>query len=110
MSDEYRIVRYRPALRDDVLALQMAGQGSDDWRSVEARWRWKYEENPYLPEPLAVLAADASGRLVGMLALYGSMWEFGDPAGRVAIPCPADAYVAPPHRRRGFYRRLFTAC
>jgi GNAT superfamily N-acetyltransferase len=109
MSVEYEILTYRSALRDDVLSLfRMQGAKGLDPAAAEALWRWKYEENPYLPEPLALLAADGGGRLIGMLCMYGSMWQSGDPPSTVLVPCPADAYVASTHRRRGVYRRLFT--
>jgi GNAT superfamily N-acetyltransferase len=107
MDSKYEILRYKPALRDDVLALRTREAGdSDDPITVEAQWRWKYEQNPYLPEPCVVLASDSTG-LVGMLGLYGSMWQFGEPPRTLLVPCPADAYVDPAHRRRGIYRRLF---
>jgi GNAT superfamily N-acetyltransferase len=109
MNDEYTVMRYRPELRADVLALfRMQGAKGLDVVEGERHWRWKYEENPYLREPLAVVAADSTRRLVGMLGLYGSMWQFGESPGRLLVPCPVDAYVAPDHRRRGLYRRLFT--
>ena len=109
MSVEYEILTYRPTLRADVLPLfRMLGAKGLDPAAAEALWRWKYEENPYLPEPLALLAADGEGRLIGMLGIYGSMWQSGDPPNRVLVPCPADAFVASTHRRRGVYRRLFT--
>jgi GNAT superfamily N-acetyltransferase len=109
MSAEFQILTYRPALRDDVLPLfRMQGAEGLDPDRAEALWRWKYEENPYLPEPLALVAADAKGRLIGMLGMYGSMWQSGDPRSRVLVPCPSDAYVASSHRRRGVYRRLFS--
>jgi GNAT superfamily N-acetyltransferase len=108
LSAEYQILTYQRALRDDVLRLfRMLGAQGLDRATAEAVWRWKYEENPYLREPLALVAADASGSLIGMLGIYGSMWQSGDPRNRVVVPCPADAYVASPHRRRGVYRRLF---
>jgi hypothetical protein len=87
MAFEYEILRYRPALREDVLALRLREAGGVNPAAVESQWRWKYEQNPYLTEPLVLLARDSIDGVVGMLGLYGSRWQFGAGHGPRSVPC-----------------------
>ena len=55
MNSLYDIVRYRPEHRADVAALQTHLWTTD--AGLGARYlEWKYENNPYLKEPLIYLA------------------------------------------------------
>jgi GNAT superfamily N-acetyltransferase len=66
---------------------------------------WKYEQNPYLPDPLVYLAVDG-GKVVGMRGVFGSCWEAGTE--RFIVPCADDFVIAPPHRQRGLFGRIMS--
>ena len=67
---------------------------------------WKYEQNPYLSDPLIYLALD-QGTIVGMRGVFGSCWEAG--SARFIVPCADDFVIAPAHRRRGLFGRIMSA-
>jgi len=69
---------------------------------------WKYESNPYLPEPLVYLALH-EGRVVGMRGMVGSCWEAGPDSERSIVPCAEDLVIAPGHRNRGLVGRIMRA-
>ena len=107
MSDAYEIVQYRPEFKEQVLVLQQ-----DLWRSDVALHRayfeWKYEQNPYVPEPLVYLAMHR-GVVVGMRGMCGTKWQVGCPPTTFVMPHAADLVIAPEHRNQGLFTRLMTA-
>jgi hypothetical protein len=102
---DYRIIRYRPRYRDDVLQLQTHLWGSD-LRVNSNYLTWKYEENPYLDEPLIYLALH-DDRVVGMRGLWGANWEIGSTDQTIVMPCAGDTTISPEHRKRGLLRQIF---
>jgi GNAT superfamily N-acetyltransferase len=101
------IIRYRPDLKTDLLHLQVDLWGRDLEQS-RAYFEWKYEHNPYLPEPVVHLALQ-DGRLVGMRAMFGAEWEVGSPPRSFLAPCAADSVIAPAHRNRGLFAAMTSA-
>jgi hypothetical protein len=99
MNNPYEIVPYRPQHKKQVAALQTHLWSTDADLGAH-HLQWKYEENPYLEEPLIYLAFHG-GELVGMRGFYGSKWELGAPAERHLLLVADDAVVAPAHRDRG---------
>lgn len=96
----YEIIRYAPsdaALKDEVVELRRHSYENELHESREFL-EWKYERNPYIPEPIFYLAR-AEGRVVGMRGMYGTCWETG--GGRTVIPCADDFAVTPAHRNTG---------
>lgn len=81
---------------------------SADVRLNAAYLAWKYERNPYLPEPLIYLAF-VGDALVGMRGMLGTEWEAGDPPRRFVLPYPDDLVVDPAHRNRGLHRIIMQA-
>jgi GNAT superfamily N-acetyltransferase len=109
MSAPYEIVSYRPAHKWQVAELE-----SHLWcRDVSLAVRyleWKYQENPYAPEP-AMYLAFAGSELVGVRGFYGARWESGHGAARVvsSVPVADDFIVAPAHRNRGLVTLIMRA-
>lgn len=104
----YEIVRYEPVFREQVAQLQRHLWGGDVFPTNTAYLDWKYEQNPYIADPLIWLAL-SSGRVVGMRGMFGSHWEFGSPAERVIVPCADDLVIAPEHRNRGLVAQIMHA-
>jgi GNAT superfamily N-acetyltransferase len=104
VSDEYAIVRYQPAHRDDVLELQ-----KHLWSSCpdlnRSYLEWKYERNPYLNGLLIYLAL-CGGRVVGMRGMFGAMWEAGVPVKRFPGICTEDSVIHPDHRNRNISTKI----
>ena len=103
----YEIVRYGAALKSEIVALQRHLWG-DDVLANTAYFQWKYEQNPYLEEPLVYLAVE-NGHVVGMRGMYGSLWEVGTPPATFVIPAADDLVIAPDHRARGLFARIMRA-
>lgn len=107
MNSLYDIVRYRPEHRAEVAALQTHLWTTD--AGLGARYlEWKYENNPYLKEPLIYLAFHG-GELVGMRGFYGSKWELGSPAETHSLLVADDAVIAPAHRDRSVVTMIMRA-
>lgn len=109
MSGPYEIVSYRPAHKHLVAQLESQLWCRD--RSLALRYlEWKYEENPYAPEP-AIYLAFAGRELVGVRGFYGARWESGHGASRVvsSVSVADDLIVAPNHRNRGVVTQLMRA-
>lgn len=86
------------AYRAEDLADAVAFQDSL-WRGgTEGNTRyfhWKYRDNPHLDHRYVVVAR-GGGRVVGMVGVFGSLWEH---EGRTyALPCLTDTIVSPEHR------------
>jgi GNAT superfamily N-acetyltransferase len=101
----YEVEPYVRGLRGQVAKLQQhLWRGSLAWNT--AYLEWKYEQNPYLPDPLIYLAVD-HGTIVGMRGVFGSCWEAGSE--RFIVPCADDFVIAPAHRQRGLFGRIMSA-
>ena len=103
----YEIVRYDTALKGEIATLQRH-LWSGDVAANTAYFEWKYEQNPYVEEPLVYLAL-SDGRVVGMRGTYGSRWEIGIPSETFLIPAADDLVIAPDHRGRGLFARIMRA-
>jgi hypothetical protein len=62
-------------------------------------FEWKYEQNPYLREPLLIVAVHGSGRVVGARGFHGSRWRTRDED--VLIPCAEDFAIAREYQNSG---------
>ena len=98
MTSGYEIVPYRPELKEAVVDLWQTVFVTDhfDRRSY---FEWKYEQNPYIPEPILFLAMDGNGRVVATRGFHGSRWQTADAS--VVIPCAEDFAIAAEHRSGG---------
>jgi GNAT superfamily N-acetyltransferase len=104
MDSQYEIVRYRPDLKAQVLALQTHLWSPD--RAINTSYfEWKYEQNPYLKEPLIFLAMH-QGEAVGMRGFFGVRWEVGVPAQSFTGLYADDMVIAPAHRNHGLTSRI----
>lgn len=102
----YDIVRYEPGLKAQVAELQRHLWGHDVALN-RAYLEWKYEQNPYIAEPLVCLAV-SSGQVVGMRGLFGSQWEVGTGSETALVPCADDLVIAPEHRNRGLVAQIMS--
>jgi GNAT superfamily N-acetyltransferase len=107
MAPTYKVIRYRPEFREQVIALQthlwsdVADMNSD-------YFRWKYEENPYSDDSLIYLAM-CDENVVGMRGMMGAEWQGGASAIVDRCFCACDLVVDPAHRGRGLFRVIMTA-
>ena len=67
--------------------------------------KWKYLENPYVPEPL-IYVAWLGDQAAGMRGFYGTSWDVPGSEQRLIIPCAADLGIAEDHRDRGLFDDL----
>jgi GNAT superfamily N-acetyltransferase len=102
VPDPYEIVSYTSALREELVALQRHLWGSDSTRN-SAYFEWKYEKNPYVPEPLIYLAC-VDGRIVGMRGFFGAHWQGG--GADILGLCADDTVIVPEFRGRGVVRAV----
>ncbi len=100
----YRVIRYHPKYDDEIASLQ-TGLWSRDLATNSAYLCWKYEQNPYLSEPLIYLALE-NDRVVAMRGFYGVQWDIGRTGQTVSLPCAGDTIIVPEHRRRGLLRQM----
>ena len=102
MDPRYEIARFRIDQREQVLDLLRHLWGRHAGLN-DAYFAWKYERNPYIPEPAISLALHR-GEVVGMYGLVGARYRLGTSGRTQDIPYPDDLIVAPEHRRRGLGR------
>ena len=93
------VVRYNPSLREELIEFRRKGYetGFPESRDYLS---WKYENNPYIPEPVFYVARD-QGRIVGMRGMFGTRWEYGPSRETVVLPCADDFVIAHAHRNTG---------
>ena len=72
------------------------GDGEQNW----SYFKWKYHDNPYANQPLAVIASHERS-IVGFRGYFATSWYLGSNDNRVVILEPADTVVHPEHRRNG---------
>ena len=100
-------IPYRPEHASAIARLQTHLWSGDVERNA-AYFRWKYLENPFLPEPVVMLAM-TDERAVGMRGAFGSAWEANHSPDPLFIPCVDDMVVDPAHRNHGLMRPLMDA-
>ncbi len=96
---ECRLETYRSAGAGEVADLLASLTGLPSAVNL-GYLRWKYEQNPFTPEPLAVVARERD-RPVGFRGYFASPWRIAGRPERFIILCPGDTYVSPSHRKRG---------
>lgn len=99
------IRQYFPTDRGDVLELD-----ETVWNRTrsEAWFGWKYEENPYVPEP-PVFVARADGRVVGARPFMGFRLRIGSGDKVLTALQPSDTMVHPEYRGQGIFTRMTEA-
>lgn len=100
----YRFTRYQPKYREEILDLQHA-LWSSDLALNSSYLAWKYEQNPYIGQPLIYLAL-LNERVVGMRGYYGAQWQIGQTGQCVILPCAGDTIIAQEHRDGRLLRQL----
>jgi GNAT superfamily N-acetyltransferase len=88
---EIEIIRYEEPLEDGVVELWQEAFGGEA-PAQRSYFRWKYHENPYIPEPTLFLAVDRRNRVVGTRGFSGTRWYTA--AGTVLVPCAEDFAIA----------------
>jgi GNAT superfamily N-acetyltransferase len=107
MGEAYEVTNYRPDFKDQVLELQKH-LWSPDTNLNRAYFEWKYEQNPYVSDPLIYLALH-HGKVVGMRGMCGAKWQVGCPPITFDMPYADDLVIAPEHRNRGLFTRIMKA-
>jgi len=107
MNMKYKIVKYHPEFRSQVVELQRHLWGPDV-ALKSAYLEWKYERNPYVETPHIYLAL-CGGLVVGMRGMFGAKWQIGYPYQTFPGLCGADLVIAPDHRNRGLFRKILSA-
>jgi GNAT superfamily N-acetyltransferase len=100
----YEIRRYEAGFRDQVLELQRH-LWSPDLALNDRCFAWKYERNPWVSEPLILLAVDGR-RVVGMRGAFAIPWVVGPERRALKALSAGDTVVAPDHRRRGLASQI----
>jgi GNAT superfamily N-acetyltransferase len=95
----YRCVVFRPEMADGVAVLLSHLTGETPAVNL-AYLRWKYERNPFVDEPLSVVALNGD-EVVGFRGYFATPWRVPGRAGPFLILSPGDTCVHPDHRRRG---------
>jgi GNAT superfamily N-acetyltransferase len=103
----YDIVPYSPELDAQIVALQQY-MGSSISELNAAYLKWKYAENPFLRDRLMYLAL-SEGRVVGMRAMVGTLWQVDEAGASHLLPYSDDLVVAPEHRNRGLVGQMMQA-
>jgi len=93
------IVRYEPSLREELIEFRRRGYetGFPESRDYLS---WKYENNPYLAEPVFYIARK-EGCIIGMRGMFGTRWEYGPARETMVLPCADDFVIAHEHRNTG---------
>ena len=100
-------ISYRPEHASAIARLQTHLWSTDAERNA-AYFRWKYLENPFMPEPAVMLAMSDAGAMA-MRGAFGSAWEVNGSPEPFLIPCADDMVVDPAHRNHGLMRPLMDA-
>lgn len=104
MANEYRVEPYSPSSRSAVLGMMDQLFPGKTTSQLERYFAWKYEENPYLSEPLLALVFSGS-QLVGMRGMIGSRWAAPE-LGQITLPAAEDLVIDTAHRNRGIFLLL----
>ena len=103
---DYRIVKYKAELRDQILGLQLYLWGPDE-KINEAYFEWKYERNPNYSDPIIYVAL-YNDQVVSMRGLIGSNWQVSNPSQSFIMLCLSDSVTHPDHRRKGLFTKITT--
>jgi GNAT superfamily N-acetyltransferase len=106
MAPSYEIIRYRPELKRQVVELQ-THLWSPSLALNTSYFQWKYEQNPYIKEPLIYLAMHC-GEAIGMRGFFGVQWEGGVPTRQFTNLYADDMVIAPEHRHCGLMSKIMT--
>ena len=104
MPKDYEIIRYSDDFKQEVIEFQKL-QWSPHTELNASFLDWKYQQNPYLKEPLIYLARQ-DGKIVGMRGMVGANWEVGTPARTYLGVCAEDLLIDPAHRNRGLMKEI----
>jgi len=107
VDPRYEITRYQDGHKEQVLRLQQH-LWSRDAALNRAYFGWKYESNPYLPDPAICLALH-QGEVVGMRGIVGARWRLGTAGRTQDLPFTDDFVIAPEHRNQGLASSLIHA-
>lgn len=100
----YRVTSYSPRFKDQIAVLRSRVFGGTKGFSIRY-FEWKYEQNPYIKEPLFCIAL-LEESVVGMAGAYGTQWRGGRSQNSWIIPCGGELAVDPDHRRHGLGQLL----
>jgi len=107
METRYEVTHYRSAHKEQVLRLLPPLWGGNAALN-RSYFEWKYERNPYIPDPAICLALHR-GEVVGTYGLIGARWRLGTAGPTQDLPFTDDLVVARAHRRRGLASSLIHA-
>ncbi len=96
---DYKIGPYEPDQLFDTVKLLQANLWQHSDRNT-SYFQWKYHDNPYVSEPLGVVATK-DGKVVGFRGYTALNWYVGDEHNRTTILVPGDTVVDHEHRRKG---------
>jgi GNAT superfamily N-acetyltransferase len=101
---DYTVTEYRDEDRGQVTRLhaQLINKG---WRRSQSYLRWKYEENPFITQPLLFVVRYGK-QVVGLRGLVGTSWQLGPKQGAIVLPHADDLIIHPDHRNRGLFLLL----
>ena len=99
---DYRLVRYQAEFIDQIARLQ-TGRWSADLATNVAYFERKYQQNPYVREPLIYLGLE-NDRVIAMRGFSGS--PIGASGQTFTLPCAGDTIIAAEHRRHGLLRQM----
>ncbi len=102
------MMRYSAEYKEPVARLQRH-LWSPSTALNTAYLEWKYERNPFIPEPLIHLVLHGD-EVVGMRGVVGTQWSVGGPKGTsFVLPYADDLVIAPEHRNRGLFALIMEA-
>jgi GNAT superfamily N-acetyltransferase len=102
LSDGYAVIPYDDEHAEAVARLHRFVATPDPEKNA-AYLAWKYDRNPYLKREHFYVALH-EGKVIGMCAYFGSLWEAGNAT--QIVPCGAEMIIAPAHRGRGLTRHM----
>jgi GNAT superfamily N-acetyltransferase len=101
---EYEIARYRPDLKEQILALQRELWGSDDADNA-AYFAWKYGD-PVGEHAPVIYVAMRDGEVAGMRGFWETEWQLGCSGRTIRLLGAGDLVIAPKHRGLGLFRNI----
>lgn len=99
---DYQFASYEPRFRAQLIDLY-AEVFNESRETSAAYFRWKYEANPYIAEPLFTVALQGE-RVIAMRGYFGGCWSAG--AASVLVPVSGDTAIDPAHRGRWLFDRM----
>jgi GNAT superfamily N-acetyltransferase len=99
----FRVIPYQDGYRDRVIDLRRHAYTAE-LTTAPQYFAWKYEQNPYIREPLLFLVVDENDAVAGMRGFYGTCWQRGGQ--RMVMPCADDFAIAHEHRNIGLMTQI----